>query len=61
MPVAPHCGMIKLGLEFFLANGPDGVRAIDQRPVFLDLKLHDIPNTVAGAVRAVLAAGAPAC
>lgn len=50
------CGL-KLGLEFFNANGPQGVRAIGdafpQLPVFLDLKLHDIPNTVAGAVRAV--------
>jgi orotidine-5'-phosphate decarboxylase len=52
--VGPHCGMIKLGLEFFLANGIEGARLIDQRPVFLDLKLHDIPNTVAGAVRAIL-------
>jgi orotidine-5'-phosphate decarboxylase len=52
--VAPHCGLLKLGLEFFVANGPAGVRAITGRPVFLDLKLHDIPNTVAGAVRAVL-------
>ena len=54
-------GMFKLGLEFFLANGAAGYRAIASddtddkgRPVFLDLKLHDIPNTVAGAVRAVL-------
>ncbi len=52
--LAPHCGVLKLGLEFFLAAGPDAVRAVTQRPVFLDLKLHDIPNTVAGAVRAVL-------
>ena len=52
--VMPPCGMVKLGLEFFLANGPDGVRALAGRPVFLDLKLHDIPNTVAGAVRSVL-------
>ena len=51
---APHAGLFKLGLEFFLANGPPGVRAITGRPIFLDLKLHDIPNTVAGAVRAVL-------
>ncbi len=51
---APHVGLFKLGLEFFAANGPAGVRAIAGRPVFLDLKLHDIPNTVAGAVRAVL-------
>lgn len=48
-------GGIKLGLEFFTANGPDGVRAVAAGglPLFLDLKLHDIPNTVAGAVRAV--------
>ncbi len=52
--VRPHCGMIKLGLEFFYANGAAGVRAIGDIPIFLDLKLMDIPNTVAGAVRAVL-------
>jgi orotidine-5'-phosphate decarboxylase len=46
---------IKLGLEFFGAHGPQGVRAVavDGVPLFLDLKLHDSPNTVAGAVRAV--------
>ena len=55
---APHFGMIKLGLEFFLANGKDGYRDVAgaiPRPVFLDLKLHDIPTTVGGAVRALLA------
>jgi orotidine-5'-phosphate decarboxylase len=52
--VAPSAGLFKLGLEFFLANGPKGVLAVTDRPIFLDLKLHDIPNTVAGAVRAVL-------
>jgi orotidine-5'-phosphate decarboxylase len=52
--VAPHAGLLKLGLEFFLANGADGIRAVSGAPIFLDLKLHDIPNTVAGAVRAVL-------
>jgi orotidine-5'-phosphate decarboxylase len=47
---------IKLGLEFFAANGPGGVRTVAPGgvPLFLDLKLHDIPNTVAGAVRAVV-------
>lgn len=52
--IAPSCGMLKLGLEFYLANGAAGVSLIDDRPIFLDLKLHDIPNTVAGGVRAVL-------
>jgi orotidine-5'-phosphate decarboxylase len=52
--VSPHAGLLKLGLEFFLANGPEGVRGISGAPIFLDLKLHDIPNTVAGGVRAVL-------
>ena len=46
--------MLKAGLEFFVAHGPEGIRALAPRPVFLDLKLHDIPNTMAGAVRAVL-------
>jgi orotidine-5'-phosphate decarboxylase len=47
---------IKLGLEFFTACGPAGVARLARSglPVFLDLKLHDIPNTVAGAVRAIL-------
>ncbi len=52
--VRPHCGLLKLGLEFFAAQGPAGVARFAARPVFLDLKLHDIPTTVAGAVRAVL-------
>ncbi len=52
--VSPHAGLLKLGLEFFLANGATGVRGITGAPIFLDLKLHDIPNTVAGGVRAVL-------
>lgn len=52
--LAPHCGVLKLGLEFFCRHGPAGVQAVTQRPVFLDLKLHDIPSTVAGATRAVL-------
>lgn len=55
--VAASAGGIKLGLEFFMANGIDGVHrvraAAPDLPLFLDLKFHDIPNTVAGAVRAV--------
>ena len=48
---------VKLGLEFFLANGPEGVGRVqaEGRPLFLDLKFHDIPNTVAGAIRSALA------
>jgi orotidine-5'-phosphate decarboxylase len=50
--LAPSIGGVKLGLEFFVANGPAGVRAVTANglPLFLDLKLHDIPNTVRGAV-----------
>ncbi len=46
----------KLGLEFFLTFGSEGVRAIadqTQSDIFLDLKLHDIPHTVSGAARAI--------
>ena len=51
----PRCGVLKVGLELFGAAGPEAVRRIGARaPVFLDLKLHDIPNTVSGAVRALL-------
>jgi orotidine-5'-phosphate decarboxylase len=47
-------GLLKLGLAFYLAHGASGVRQVTDKPVFLDLKLHDIPNTVAGGVSAVL-------
>ncbi len=48
-------GGIKLGLEFFCAHGPSGIEVVTHAglPLFIDLKLHDIPNTVAGAVRSV--------
>jgi orotidine-5'-phosphate decarboxylase len=48
-------GGVKLGLEFFCANGPAGVREIADvgLPIFLDLKLHDIPNTVAKAMQSL--------
>jgi orotidine-5'-phosphate decarboxylase len=52
--VAPSCGLVKLGLEFFLAHGPAGLQVAAGSEIFLDLKLHDIPNTVAGAVRSLL-------
>jgi orotidine-5'-phosphate decarboxylase len=50
--VASHVGGLKLGLEFFMANGPAGVRRLQAQglPIFLDVKLHDIGNTVAGAI-----------
>ena len=52
-----HIGIYKLGLEFYLAYGKSGVKEIQNRftdiDIFLDLKLHDIPNTVAGACRSV--------
>lgn len=53
--VKPYVGGLKLGLEFFMANGPDGVRRMGRvgLPIFLDLKLHDIPNTVAGALKSL--------
>ena len=53
--VSGIAGGMKLGLEFFLANGPEGVLRIAEHrmPIFLDLKLHDIPNTVAKAVESI--------
>jgi orotidine-5'-phosphate decarboxylase len=53
--VREHAGGVKLGLEFFSAQGPAGVRAIAGLglSVFLDVKLHDIPNTVGKAVEAL--------
>ncbi|MCV0381989.1 MAG: orotidine-5'-phosphate decarboxylase [Erythrobacter sp.] len=54
--VKAHVGGIKLGMEFFYAHGTHGVHEIAHAtglPIFLDLKLHDIPNTVAGAMQAI--------
>jgi len=54
--VGPVVGGIKLGKEFFAAFGPEGVRRIDAiagLPLFLDVKYHDIPNTVGGAIAAL--------
>lgn len=58
--LGPSVAGIKLGLEFYMAHGAPGYRRIaatiaanGPAPIFLDLKFHDIPNTVAGAVRSV--------
>ncbi|MFM1982235.1 MAG: hypothetical protein RJB22_954 [Pseudomonadota bacterium] len=53
--VKTHVGGIKLGLEFFMANGRHGVLEMAHLglPIFLDLKFHDIPNTVAKAIQAL--------
>jgi orotidine-5'-phosphate decarboxylase len=53
--VRHHVGGIKLGLEFFMANGRHGVLEMHDLglPIFLDLKLHDIPNTVGKAIQAL--------
>lgn len=53
--IRPLAGGVKLGLEFFSANGPQGVTQVAKLglPIFLDLKLHDIPNTVAKAIHAL--------
>ncbi|MEA1073047.1 orotidine-5'-phosphate decarboxylase [Sphingomonas sp. LY160] len=50
-----QAGGLKLGLEFFCRNGPSGVLDLAKLgvPLFLDLKLHDIPNTVAKAIQAL--------
>jgi len=57
--VAPHAGLLKIGLEAYTALGREAIdRAAAHRSVFLDLKLHDIPNTVAGAAAAAAGLGA---
>jgi len=54
-----HVGSFKVGLELFVREGPRLVEELRRRSqnVFLDLKLHDIPNTVAGAVRSACSLG----
>lgn len=62
--IAPVTGGIKLGLEFFNHFGPKGIEAVlksaPNANLFIDLKFHDIPNTVAGAVRGICSNFSPA-
>ncbi len=53
--VAPHVQVLKVGLETYLRDGDAAIEAVRKTgaDLFLDLKLHDIPNTVAGAARSV--------
>ena len=52
----PHAGYLKIGMEFFYAHGALGYEAVaaEGLPIFLDLKLHDIPNTVASAMKTLM-------
>lgn len=52
----PYVGFLKIGLEFFCAHGARGYEVVAATgvPIFLDLKLHDIPNTVSAALRALM-------
>lgn len=51
-----HVGGLKIGLEFFMSNGHAGYKSLAEKglPIFLDVKLHDIPNTVYGALSSLL-------
>src|SRR5436190_17997260 len=52
----PHVGYLKIGMEFFYAHGAKGYETVaaEGLPIFLDLKLHDIPNTVAEGTRSLM-------
>ena len=54
--LVPHVGYVKIGMEFFYAHGAKGYEAVaaEGLPIFLDLKLHDIPNTVASGMKALM-------
>ncbi|OPX86782.1 MAG: Orotidine 5'-phosphate decarboxylase [Pelotomaculum sp. PtaB.Bin104] len=58
--LAPYTGALKVGMQLFNSAGPEAVRRLIEKKasVFVDLKLHDIPNTVAGAARALTRLGA---
>lgn len=62
--IGPVTGALKVGMEFVNAFGPAGIEAVQKScpdaALFIDLKFHDIPNTVAGAVRAICKNFAPA-
>ena len=62
--IGPVTGALKLGMEFINSFGPQGIEAIQNSypdaKLFIDLKFHDIPNTVAGAVRTTCARFSPA-
>ena len=55
--ITPHIGGIKVGLEFFTSLGVKGIEEVKKfnKPLFIDLKLYDIPNTVSAALRNILA------
>ncbi len=57
--LSPHAGLFKIGLQLYTATGPDIIRAVRDLGgrVFLDLKLHDIPNTARGAVESASSLG----
>ena len=54
--LSPHVGYAKIGMEFFYAHGAYGYEQVAAAglPIFLDLKLHDIPNTVASAMKSLM-------
>lgn len=57
--LGPYVGAFKVGMQLFNSAGPEAVLRLKEKgPVFLDLKLHDIPNTVAGAARVLTRLGA---
>ncbi|MEE8603428.1 orotidine-5'-phosphate decarboxylase [Euzebya tangerina] len=57
--LASEAGLLKVGLQAFVAHGPSLITEVAKlAPVFADLKLHDIPNTVAGAARVAAGLGA---
>ena len=55
--ITPHIGGIKIGLEFFTSLGVKGIEEVKKfnKPLFIDLKLYDIPNTVSAALKNILA------